>query len=193
MKTSHVIVAAIAMVAILAVGTLTGYITPETGVGLSVAMAVQSAYSDNISAAKPGQVATMATYDADSRICETAAGIGFGLACGRGSADRGAVLGASAAADFVGISVADITLVGDTTDEYSQYDEMAVMVRGDIWVTVGGDVADGGDVTFNATTGVLSSAGTSGSQFAISGARWLTTATSGNLAKLRLSGHMPSA
>ena len=139
---------------------------------------VQSAYSESISAAYPGMVANMTNWDADSRICETSAGIAFGVAVSKGTADNGAVIGGASAATFVGITVRDVTLVtqaGQTADKYQQYDTMAVLTEGDIWVTVGAAVADGEDVTFVATTGVLSSTATGGSQFAIAGARWMTT------------------
>ena len=67
------------------------------------------------------------------------------------------------------------------------------MTRGRIWVVVGGDVTDGADVTFSSTTGVLSSTAVGAGQFAITGARWMTTATNGNLALLHLGGALPSA
>ena len=92
----------------------------------------------------------------------------------------------------------DDTLLGLTADsdyvgEYQTGATCAVMFRGDIWVLAGGIVTKGSDVTFNATTGVLSSAATGGAQFAITGAKWLTSAASGALAKVRLSGHGHSA
>lgn len=152
---------------------------------------VQSTYSENISRALPGMPAD-ADYSADTRIVETEAGIGFGVAVSQGTNDNGALIGAAAAADFVGVSIRDKT-VPDGTDSYADGANIGVMTRGDIWITTGGDVVAGDDVTFVATTGVLSSAATSGSQFAISGARWMTSASSGALALLRLGGALPSA
>jgi hypothetical protein len=154
---------------------------------------VQNSYSETHRKAVAGMVANMTNYDADTCIVETAAGIGFGLACGQGSADNGAVLGATAAADFRGISVRDITLAPEDADKYQEDANIALLTEGDIWVTTGGVVEAGDDVTFVATTGVLSSAATSGSQFAIVGARWMTSAGSGELAVVRLSGHVPAA
>lgn len=153
---------------------------------------VQSAYSETIERAVAGLPAD-ADHHIDTRICETAAGIGFGLAVGQGTSDNEAALNPSANTDFVGITVRDKTLVNSSDDLYAQYENMAVMTRGDIWVTTGGDVVAGGDVTFVKSTGVLSSAATSGTQFAITGARWMTTAASGALAKVRLSGAVPAA
>lgn len=152
---------------------------------------VQSTYSENLSRALPGMPAD-ADYSADTRIVETEAGIGFGVAVSQGTNDNGALIGAATAADFVGVSIRDKT-VPDGTDIYADGANIGVMTRGDIWVTVGGDVVAGEDVTFVATTGVLSSAAISGSQFAITGARWMTSAASGALALLRLGGALPSA
>lgn len=150
---------------------------------------VQSTYGENIAIASPGMPAD-ADYSAATKICETAAGISFGVAVQRGTSDNEALIGAVAATDFVGVTIRDIT---QAEDEYAQYENMGVMQRGRIWVTVGGDVNAGDDVTFSATTGVLSSTATSGSQFAITGAVWETSASSGGLAKLYLSGNLPSA
>ena len=150
---------------------------------------VQTTYSENQPIALPGMPAD-ADHSIDTRICETVAGIGFGVVVSQGSADKGALIGGASAAVFAGVTVKDVTALGD---KYAQYDNVGVMYRGTIWVTVGGDVTDGGDVTFASTTGVLSSAATSETQFAIAGARWMTTAASGGLAKLRLSGNLPSA
>lgn len=151
---------------------------------------VQETYQENIAVAVPGMPAD-ADYSADTRICETEAGIGFGVAIGQGATDKGGVLGASAAAEFVGVTIRDVTVL--TEDIYAEGRNMGAMTRGDIWVEVGGDVSAGDDVTFAETTGVLSSAATGAAQFAITGARWMTSATSGNLAILRLSGELPSA
>lgn len=157
---------------------------------------VQSTYSQTIADAVAGMPAD-ADYSADSRICETAAGIAFGVAVSQGSVSaKGALIGGASAAVFVGVTIRDKTLLiasGETVDKYQDNDVMGVMYRGDIWVTVGGDVVAGGDVTFAAATGVLSSASAGGAQFAVSGARWMTSASSGGLAILRLSGSLPSA
>jgi len=154
---------------------------------------VQSTYAELQPIAQAGMPAS-GDFSADTRTCETAAGIAFGVAVSQGSADNGALIGGASAAVFVGVTIADKSVpYNGTNDEYAQYDSMGVMTRGRIWVTVGGDVTDGGDVTFVDTTGVLSSAAASGTQFAIAGARWMTTASSGGLALLHLGGALPSA
>lgn len=195
MKTSHIMVALVAAFAVLGAAVALGVLDPiaaNVG-GVASAMAIQTAYNTRMPVGLPGQIADMSTADVDSRVCETSAGIGFGLAVGIGSADRGCVLGSAAATGFLGVSVKDVANVNADQAEYAQYSEMPVLYRGDIWVTVGGDVADGENVTYNKTTGVLSSIGADSDNFAITGARWMTTATSGNIAKLRLGGTLPSA
>jgi hypothetical protein len=155
---------------------------------------VQITYLENQAIAQAGMIAS-GDHSIDTRICETAAGIAFGVAVGQGTADRGAVIGAAAAAGFVGVSVQDMSVENDpaNSNEYHQLDTMGVITRGDVWVVTGGIVTAGADVTFASTTGILSSAATSGTQFAIAGARWMTGAASGALALLRLSGSLPSA
>ena len=48
---------------------------------------VQSTYSENIAIASPGMPAD-ADYSAATKICETAAGIAFGVAVQRGTSDN---------------------------------------------------------------------------------------------------------
>lgn len=154
---------------------------------------VQNSYSETIRPAAAGMVANLTNADADTRIVETLAGIGFGLAVGQGAAARGAVLGAAAAAGFVGISIRDVVLDPSDGDAYRQGAGIAVLTEGDIWVVAGGAVAPGDNVVFEAATGILSSLAADATHFAVAGARWMTAAASGGLAVLRLGGALPSA
>lgn len=192
-----------AVAACLVVGAaavLAGHLDPiSVGLGgLMLGAVVQSTYSERIPQAVAGMIADMSSWDADSRTVENSNGVGFGLAVGRGTADGGCRLGAAAVTDFLGIAVRDVTLApqsadSDYVDEYQQHALAAVLTRGVIWVAVEHAVADGNDVTFNSTTGALSTAGTSGTQFLVTGARWMDTqATVGGLARVRLSGHLPA-
>lgn len=154
---------------------------------------VQTTYSENMAAAVPGMPAD-ADFSADSRTVETEAGIGFGLAVSQGTADKGALLGAAAATGFVGVTIRDKGVVNaSNADKYNEGDTAAVMTRGDIWVTVAAAVEAGDDVTFSSTTGALSSVAADGTNFAITGARWMTSAAQNGLAILRLGGALPSA
>ncbi|WP_225768516.1 hypothetical protein [Inquilinus sp. Marseille-Q2685] len=154
---------------------------------------VQTSYSETMRPATAGMIANLTNADADSRIVETAAGIGFGLAVGQGAAAKGAVLGAAAAAGFVGISIRDVVLDPADNDTYRQGAGIAVLTEGDIWVVTGGAVTAGDAVVFEAATGILSSLPADSTHFAIAGARWMTAAAGGGLAVLRLGGALPSA
>jgi len=153
---------------------------------------VQNSYSETMRPAVAGMVANLTNADADTRIVETAAGIGFGLAVGQGAAARGAVLGAATAAGFAGISIRDVGLDPRDGDIYRQGASSAVLTDGDIWVVTGGAVAAGDNVVFEAATGILSSLPADATHFAIAGARWMTGAANGGLAVVRLGGALPS-
>ncbi|MGL4968468.1 MAG: structural cement protein Gp24 [Inquilinus sp.] len=153
---------------------------------------VQNSYSETMRPAVAGMVANLTNADADTRIVETAAGIGFGLAVGQGAAAKGAVLGAAVAAGFVGISIRDVVLDPRDGDIYRQGASSAVLTEGDIWAVTGGAVAAGDNVVFEAATGILSSLPADATHFAIAGARWMTGAANGGLAVVRLGGALPS-
>lgn len=125
---------------------------------------VQQTYRPQIAPAYVGMIADMSLSSVQTRLCETVAGIGFGLAVGQGANTKGAVIGGS---NFVGISVRDVTLdrvalnplnTGPlvAADTYPQYSNMAVMSQGRIWVSADSDVAPGDSLFYNTTTGVLS-------------------------------------
>lgn len=181
------------LILLAAAAVALGSLGPDVaGAGVVTAMAVvQSAYSERMVEGLPGQVANMTNWDADTRTCETAAGIGFGLPVGQGSADKGAVL-AGALAGFVGVSVRDVTLDHDTAalDEYSQNENMAVLTEGDIWVTTSVAALPSDPVHYNATTGAWLITGGEGP---IVGARWMRSSAIGGRNVLRLSGHLPVA
>ena len=155
--------------------------------------AIQTTYTENIKVARVGQIANSTPHAIDTREVETSAGIGFGLACGQGTADDGVVLGASAGDKFVGVSVKDPTRTPDDDDKYIDGANAAIMTRGDVWVEAAAAVIAGDDVVFNSTTGALSSQTVISTRFAITGARWMTSAAANGLAVLRLSGELPSA
>ena len=157
---------------------------------------VQATYNERMPVAVAGLIADMRNWDGISRTCETAAGIGFGLACGRGDTDpaTGAKL-AGALGDFLGVSHRDITLEASVTpDEYAQYNEMGILTTGTIWAQVTGTPGPDDPVHYNATTGVFAASGGTGP---VLGARWMTntvtnTVGSLSLCKLHLSGYNPA-
>lgn len=139
---------------------------------------VQSSYSRYMTEGVAGAPATMHGWDADACILESTSA-GFGLAVSQGSDANGVILGGAL---FRGVTIRDITLVHTTADRYEQYDNLAVMTRGDIWVTVSEDVVKGNQAHYNTSTGAIGdSSGT-----AIAGSRFMTSASSGGKAILRL-------
>jgi hypothetical protein len=147
-------------------------------------MTTQTSYLERQPKAFAGQVASMREYDSITRSCETAAGIGFGLAVGRGSADHGCVIG-GALNIFLGATIRDVTLMSSQSDKYAQYQNVGILSMGDIWVQVTGTPGPGDPVHFNASTGVFASSGGSGP---ILGARWIETSENG-LGRVYLPGY----
>jgi hypothetical protein len=144
---------------------------------------VQSIYTRYQPIGQNGDLASSINFSADTRIVETAAGIGFGLAVSQGVlSDAGCVIGGSA---FVGVTRRDVTIaradlsatpgqIPQNTypvDLYPQSDNVGVLVTGDIWVNCYASVTPATAVTFSATTGQFGLAGTT-----ITDARWMTTA-----------------
>lgn len=135
---------------------------------------VQTTYTRYEPVAQVGMLANETNWVADTRIVETAAGIGFGLAVSQGTGDKGCIVGGS---NFVGITRADQTLPrADVTpaltlDTYAQYDNAGILKEGDIWVNAYASVNPTTAVVYETATGKLGIAGTS-----ITNARWMTTA-----------------
>ncbi len=158
-------------------------------------MAVQTSYTENISNAREGMLATGTPCVIDAYEVQDEDGIAFGVAVHQGAAAEQVALGGEASATspfhvtkFLGVTIRDRTRQpGD--EEYKKGAQANILSQGDIWIRVGGAVTIGADVSFAEATGVLSSAAGSASQAIIPHARWLTAAASGGLAKLRLGTH----
>lgn len=138
---------------------------------------VQTAYTRYILPAQNGMLASEINWSADTRIVETTAGIGFGLAVSQGTNDNGCIIGGSA---YVGVTRADPTLAradlapatSPSIDTYPKGDNAGVLTMGDIWVNCYASVTPAtASVTFEAATGKIGIAGTT-----IPNARYMTTA-----------------
>jgi hypothetical protein len=141
---------------------------------------VQTAYQQYINWAQNGMIASETGWDIDTKICEDQlspnAGIGFGVAVTQGSlhGSRSACLGQLSGGSFLGITAADPTLLNVTsnfTDKYADGENMAVLVRGDIWVIPKEAVTAGQAVYFDAVTGQLSN---NSGDVLVEDARWMT-------------------
>jgi len=155
---------------------------------------VQTTYYRYLNPGQVGMPATETGWDISTRICEDMSlttGIAFGLVVSQGTkhGDRSAVIGTASGGTVIGITASDHTLPtfvgGAGVDKYNDGDNMAVMIRGDIWVLAVGTVAAGGPVYFNSATGQLGPSGIPNA-VAIPGAQWLTAAplATGNIMKV---------
>lgn len=148
-------------------------------------MAVQTTYS-TMTAARAGQIADMQeSYNAFSRTVSTAAGIAFGAPVQRGASDGLAkAIGDGSLTTFLGVAARTQSRDANNGDKFAQYEDVRILDKGTIWVTVGANVAQGDAVYFVTATGVWTNSATSAT--AVDNAVWDSTATSGNLAILRL-------
>lgn len=152
---------------------------------------VQASYTERMRKPTPGTIAG-SDYDTKTGIVETAAGIGFGLAVGYGTTatkgDQAVVLGGTLA-KFRGISVKDVSLAvpqnSANVDKYLQYNNMAIITRGEVWASPAAAVAPNDAVHFDTTTGRLSNTGGIGP---IKGAYWMDTAAQDGAARVFLPG-----
>jgi hypothetical protein len=118
---------------------------------------------------------SQAFKDVASKVVETAS-VAFGLAVGAGAADNSVKLDG---AGFAGISVADKTR---TADLYVVGEVAGVIRKGTVWVVVSTNVTPATPVTFTAATGVIGA----GLATTVADAKFETTATAGNLARVYL-------
>lgn len=142
----------------------------------------QGSYDNQFAAGYAGMIADTALSDVASRTVENAV-VGFGRAVGRGAADGSCRLGGTG---FEGITIADKSVQSndESVDEYAVGESAGVMRKGTVWVEVGANVSPASTVYFIPATGVITSAASGNTE--IAGAKFETTATSGNLARLYL-------
>ena len=128
---------------------------------------VQTRYAPYIQPGLEGMISEMTGSETGTRICETAAGIGFGKAVGQGNRAKGCIIGG---ANFVGLSIRDITLdrvsvdplssVENALDTYGQWTNVGVMSRGHMWVKPQGLVVPYDAVYYDTATGKLGNSAT---------------------------------
>lgn len=142
--------------------------------------AVQTVYGTTHAAAFAGMVANSETFNSITRVCETVAGIGFGVPAVRGTADNQCAVAAAASLPY-GVTIADPSQPGDL---YARYANVAILTQGVIWVVTGENVTDGAPVYYVPATGVWVT--TAGANILLPDAVWDTTALLGALAKIRI-------
>lgn len=115
---------------------------------------LQSTFSENIVKGYPGMVANGETSNRITRTCEPAGGIAFGAPVYRGSGDHGCTNVVGTLATFLGFATATTALApAADADEYQQYDNVAILTSGAIYVTATGNVADGAAITVGTGAG----------------------------------------
>lgn len=150
----------------------------------------QTTYTSAPAIGLPGQIANEEIKNIISKQVETAAGIGFGQPAARSatSADENSCRLMASGATFLGIAVLNRAVAANASepDEYQQYSTAALMTQGTIFVTAGGTVVPGDDVTWNTSTGEYSTASADGTNLAIPGARFETNGGDGDIVIISL-------
>jgi hypothetical protein len=153
---------------------------------------VQTDYPETTGDAYNGMIATTSVTAIDTYVMEGETAVGWGVAVQLGSGANKCKAG-MAANKFVGITVKDGTRKPEDNDTYTKSAHASLIYRGDIWVEVEGAVVVGGDVVAATATGKLSSAAADATHIKIDGARWMTAAANGKLARLRLASELPAS
>lgn len=111
---------------------------------------LQTTYATTLANGYAGLVANGETSNRITRTNEDSAGIGFGQPVYRGSGDHGCTATVGTLATFLGWTIAT-SAQGYTSsadaDKYAQYDNVAILTSGAIYVAVKGAVADGDAIT----------------------------------------------
>lgn len=111
---------------------------------------LQTTYATTLASGYAGMIANGERGNRITRTNEDSAGIGFGLPVYRGSGDHGCTATVGTLATFLGWSIATsaqgYTATADA-DEYAQYDNVAILTSGAIYVAVKGAVTDGAALT----------------------------------------------
>lgn len=111
---------------------------------------LQTTYATTLASGYAGMIANGERSNRITRTNEDSAGIGFGLPVYRGSGDHGCTATVGTLATFLGWSIATsaqgYTATADA-DEYAQYDNVAILTSGAIYVAVKGAVTDGAALT----------------------------------------------
>lgn len=164
---------------------------------------VQNTYQERVDKGIAGMPASTSPCVKDTYIADGSNGIPYGRAVKRSVAGDGhASLGvggnsstAGDANDWIGVSFRDLAVVGTDTDanidRYKDNDLMVVVSMGDIWVEVEAAVTSGQKATCSRLTGEISAIAVNAAtdntgQYSLPGAYFLTSASAGGLAKLRL-------
>lgn len=153
-------------------------------------MSAQLSYAITQAIAYAGLLFDLQPYERISRAVETPAGAAFGIAVSRGTdADKQAVVGGTA---FLGITIRALDREGAANTgaiKYSEFETAAIMREGVIWATCPTGCVPGDPVNYVTATGVLDSGAAVAGEQLINGAQWDSTASAGELGRIRLDGN----
>jgi hypothetical protein len=150
----------------------------------------QTTYGSAPAVGLPGAIASEELANIVSRIVETSGGLNFGQPAARSATaanERSCRLMASGAV-FLGIAVLNRAVAADADDpdNYPENSAAALMTQGNIFVTAGGTVAPGDDVTWNTSTARYSTTAADGTNLAIPGARFESNGGDGDIVEISL-------
>lgn len=150
-------------------------------------MSAQTSYSIKQPLAYAGLIYAQAPHDVVSRMVETVAGIGFGVAVSRGTnKERQIVAGGS---DFLGVTIRSLEKEGaaNTGDiQWNEKEAAGVLRSGYIWVVCPAGCNPGDAVKYTNATGVIDAGAAGAGETAIANAKWETVAAAGELAVIRI-------
>ncbi|MGL4640515.1 MAG: structural cement protein Gp24 [Shewanella sp.] len=117
---------------------------------------VQTNYANDLVKGYAGMIANGEEGNRISRTNEDVAGIGFGRPVYRGVGDHGCTATVGTLASFYGFTIAHEVLgllAGQTSDTYPQFENVAILTQGAIYVAVTGAVTDGAPLSIGTGAG----------------------------------------
>lgn len=138
-----------------------------------------------------GMIADLNESSIISRSNESATSIDFGKVVVRGAGENTCKPIGATTDSILGFSVRHPVMVSNTLPGatpnlvYAQYDGVPIIEIGRLWLTAGANVTAGNPVFVTAVGGALSDSAAAG-RVQVPGAFWDTSATSGNLARVRI-------
>jgi hypothetical protein len=149
-------------------------------------MDVQSTYALRQNKLFVGQKVDGEEYNAITQLVEDAAGLAFGKPVARGTGDQGcALLTAGNVANFLGISVRDVSVRPSAGDKYPQNGNATILTSGSVAVKIDGAVTRGAQARYDTATGNFTAAAAGGTVISLpAGWSFGETGANGDVVKL---------
>ena len=141
---------------------------------------VQTTYALRQNKGFVGQKVNGEEYNAVTRVVEDAAGLAFGKPVARGAGDQGCLLlTAGNVANFLGISVRDVSVRPSAGDKYPQYGNATILTSGAIFGKLDGACTPGQQVRYDTATGNFTAAAAAGTVISLP-TGWIFNETGAN-------------